>query len=111
MPRRREVPKRDVLPDPKFANQDVSKFVNVLMVSGKKSVAERIIYGAFEQIKAKAGNMDPLRVSAVLRVGRGEPARAEPGPDDRPEPRAAGPVLLQRLAVRAGRLSGRDLRE
>jgi len=64
MPRRREVPKRDVLPDPKFANQDVSKFVNVLMVSGKKSVAERIIYGAFEQIKAKAGK-DPLEVFSM----------------------------------------------
>ena len=64
MPRRREVPKRDVLPDPKFANQDVSKFVNVLMVSGKKSVAERIIYGAFEQIKAKAGKY-PLEVFSM----------------------------------------------
>lgn len=64
MPRRREVPKRDILPDPKFANQDVSKFVNVLMVSGKKSVAERIIYGAFDQIKAKAGK-DPLEVFSL----------------------------------------------
>ena len=43
MPRRREVPKRDILPDPKFGNVDVSKFVNVLMISGKKSVAERTI--------------------------------------------------------------------
>ena len=50
MPRRREVPKREILPDPKFGNQDVSKFVNVLMTSGKKSVAERILYGALEQI-------------------------------------------------------------
>ena len=64
MPRRREVPKREILPDPKFANQDVSKFVNVLMISGKKSVAERIIYGAFDQIKAKAGK-DPLEVFAL----------------------------------------------
>jgi small subunit ribosomal protein S7 len=47
MPRRREVPKREILQDPKFGSQEVSKFVNVLMVSGKKSVAERIIYGAF----------------------------------------------------------------
>lgn len=66
MPRRREVPKREILPDPKFGNQDVSKFVNVLMDSGKKSVAERIIYGAFDQIQAKAGK-DPLEVfSAAL---------------------------------------------
>ena len=51
MPRRREVPKREILQDPKFASQEVSKFVNVLMVSGKKSVAERIIYGAFDQVE------------------------------------------------------------
>jgi len=61
MPRRREVPKREVLPDPKFGSEDVSKFVNVLMTSGKKSVAERIIYGAFDQIKTKSGK-DPLEV-------------------------------------------------
>jgi small subunit ribosomal protein S7 len=41
MPRRREVPKREILPDPKFGNVDVAKFVNVLMTRGKKSVAER----------------------------------------------------------------------
>ena len=61
MPRRREVPKREILPDPKFGNQDVSKFVNVLMTAGKKSVAERIIYGALEQIVKKSGK-DPLEV-------------------------------------------------
>ncbi len=43
MPRRREVPKRDILPDPKFGSQDVSKFINVIMQSGKKAVAERIV--------------------------------------------------------------------
>lgn len=64
MPRRREVPKRDILPDPKFGNVDVSKFVNVLMESGKKSVAERIIYGAFDLIQAKSGK-DPLEVFAT----------------------------------------------
>ena len=64
MPRRREVPKREILPDPKFGNVEVSKFVNVLMESGKKSVAERIIYGAFDQIKAKSGK-DPLEVFAA----------------------------------------------
>ena len=64
MPRRREVPKREILPDPKFANTDVAKFINVLMDSGKKSVAERIIYGAFESI-AKKGGKDPLEVFMV----------------------------------------------
>ncbi len=61
MPRRREVPKREILPDPKFANVDVAKFVNVLMTRGKKSVAERIVYGAFDTIKTKSGK-DPLEV-------------------------------------------------
>ena len=61
MPRRREVPKREILPDPKFANIDVAKFVNVLMTRGKKSVAERIVYGAFDTIKTKSGK-DPLEV-------------------------------------------------
>ena len=64
MPRRREVPKREILPDPKFGNTDVAKFVNVLMLSGKKSVAENIIYGAFEHIAAKSGK-DPLEVFAT----------------------------------------------
>ena len=61
MPRRREVPKREILPDPKFSSQDVSKFINVLMTSGKKSVAERIMYGALEQIGKKSGK-DALEV-------------------------------------------------
>ncbi len=61
MPRRREVPKREVLSDPKFRNVDVAKFVNILMLSGKKSVAENIIYGAFDNIKNKSGK-DPLEV-------------------------------------------------
>jgi small subunit ribosomal protein S7 len=61
MPRRREVPKREILPDPKFGNQDVAKFMNVLMTRGKKSVAERIVYGAFDTIKSKSGK-EPLEV-------------------------------------------------
>ena len=61
MPRRREVPKREILPDPKFGNQDVSKFVNVLMTAGKKSVAERILYGALEQVEKKSGK-DPIEI-------------------------------------------------
>lgn len=55
MPRRREVPKREILPDPKFKSHEISKFVNVIMVNGKKSIAERILYGALEQIEAKTG--------------------------------------------------------
>ena len=53
MPRRREVPKREILPDPKFGNVEVSKFINVVMLDGKKAVAERIVYGALQQIEEK----------------------------------------------------------
>lgn len=61
MPRRREVPKREILPDPKFGSVELAKFMNVVMLSGKKAVAERIVYGAFEQIQTKSGK-DPLEV-------------------------------------------------
>ena len=70
MPRRREIPKREILPDPKYSSGDVAKFINVLMESGKKSVAERIVYGAFEQITRKGGK-DPLEVfTAALQNSR-----------------------------------------
>lgn len=61
MPRRREVPKREILPDPKYHNTELAKFVNVLMTRGKKSVAERIIYGALDQIEKKMGK-NPIEV-------------------------------------------------
>ena len=53
MPRRREVPKRDVLPDPKFGSVKITKFVNMIMKSGKKSVAETIMYNALDRINEK----------------------------------------------------------
>ena len=61
MPRRREVPKREILPDPKFNNVELAKFMNVVMTAGKKSVAENIVYSALEQI-GKKGGKDPLEV-------------------------------------------------
>ena len=61
MPRRREVPKRDILPDPKFGSIAVSKFMNAIMQDGKKSVAERIVYGAFDIVAQKTGK-EPLEV-------------------------------------------------
>jgi small subunit ribosomal protein S7 len=61
MPRRREIPKRVILPDPKFNHPEVAKFINVLMTRGKKSVAEGIVYRAFEAIKSKSGK-DPIEV-------------------------------------------------
>ncbi|MBN1474185.1 MAG: 30S ribosomal protein S7 [Syntrophaceae bacterium] len=53
MPRRREIEKRDILPDPKFSNKLVAKFINSLLKRGKKSVAESILYGAFDIIEKK----------------------------------------------------------
>jgi len=60
MPRRREVAKRASLPDPKFHNVLLTKFINTVMVEGKKSVAERIVYGALDVIKQKRPNEDSL---------------------------------------------------
>jgi small subunit ribosomal protein S7 len=59
MPRRRVAAKREVLPDPKFGSNLLAKFVNHVMESGKKSVAERIVYGALEIVKDKLGK-DPI---------------------------------------------------
>jgi small subunit ribosomal protein S7 len=59
MPRRRVVAKREILPDPKFGNVKLAKFMNHVMVSGKKSVAERIIYGALDIVNTRL-NKDPL---------------------------------------------------
>lgn len=81
MPRRREVEKRDVLPDPKFNNKLVAKFVNSLLKRGKKSVAESILYGAFDIVEKKlkeqpvelfekaVGNVKPVIEVKSRRVG------------------------------------------
>ena len=61
MPRRREVPKRVMLPDPKFKDQTVAKFINVIMLDGKKSIAEGIIYGALDIIQDR-GAEKPLDI-------------------------------------------------
>ena len=59
MPRRRVPEKREVLPDPKYGNQTLAKFMNHVMISGKKAVAERIVYGALDRVKERAGG-DPI---------------------------------------------------
>ena len=53
MPRRRVIAKRDILPDPKYHSQTVAKFINHVMVSGKKAVAERLVYGAMTRIEER----------------------------------------------------------
>lgn len=61
MPRRRVAAKREILPDPKFGNTVLAKFMNHVMISGKKSVAEKIVYGALDKIQERTGN-DPLEL-------------------------------------------------
>lgn len=61
MPRRRVIAKREILPDPKYGNSTLAKFINVVMKNGKKSVAERIVYGALDELSAR-GKGDPLKM-------------------------------------------------
>ena len=61
MPRRREVPKRVILPDPKFGDQQIAKFINMIMRSGKKATAERIMYYALDNIAGKS-SMEPVEL-------------------------------------------------
>ena len=61
MSRRRRAEKREVLPDPKFGDKVISKFMSSLMLSGKKSTSEKIIYGAFDRIE-KDSKQDPVNV-------------------------------------------------
>ena len=61
MPRRRVAAKREILPDPKFGNTILAKFMNHVMISGKKSVAEKIVYGALDTVASKSGN-DPIEM-------------------------------------------------
>ena len=61
MSRRHRAEKRDIIPDAKYGDQVIAKFMNSLMLDGKKSVAERIVYGAFDQIEGKVGQ-EPVAV-------------------------------------------------
>ncbi len=61
MPRRREVPKRRIQPDPKFGDRVLAKFINAMMLKGKKSIAERIVYDAFEIVENRTKE-EPLRI-------------------------------------------------
>lgn len=72
MPRRREIPKRDILPDPKYKDRTVAKFINIMMMNGKKSIAEKILYDALEMIRQR-GREDPVGVfnEAIEKVSPG----------------------------------------
>ncbi|MBF6059026.1 MULTISPECIES: 30S ribosomal protein S7 [Thiomicrorhabdus] len=71
MARRREIPKRQVLPDPKFGDTTLTKFVNMIMVSGKKAVAEKIVYDALDVLveRKKGGEQAVLLKEALDAVG------------------------------------------
>jgi len=62
MPRRREVPKRIILPDPKFGSEKLAKFINMVMKGGKKAVAERILYDALDTVTSKKDGVDPMEI-------------------------------------------------
>jgi len=71
MARRREIPKRQVLPDPKFGDVTLTKFVNMIMVSGKKAVAEKIVYDALDVLvdRRKGGEQAELLREALEAIG------------------------------------------
>ncbi len=62
MPRRREVPKRKINPDPKFGDRTLAKFMNVLMIRGKKSISEGIMYESFNYLAERGGGEEPLKL-------------------------------------------------
>jgi len=68
--RRRSAPKREILPDPKYGDLVLAKFVNILMLDGKKSVAEKIVYEALDVIESK-GNAEPIETfkQALEKIG------------------------------------------
>jgi len=60
--RRRKAQEKEILPDPKFNSKIVAKFINMVMLQGKKSVAEKIVYGAFDILKVQLNEQDALKI-------------------------------------------------
>ncbi len=95
MPRKGPIPKREILPDPKYGNLKLAKFVNNLMERGKKSTAEKIIYSALDEISSKA-KRDPLEIF--------EEALDQVGPHVEVKSRRVGGATYQvPLEVKSGR--------
>ncbi len=102
MPRRGGVPKRDVLPDPRYGDKVVTKVINQVMLDGKKAIAQRIVYNAFDIIKEKLGvephdyftqalnNLKPMLETKARRVGG----------SNYQVPLEVSPVRQQTLAIR-----------
>ena len=118
MPRRREVPKRRVAPDPKYGDRQVAKFMNVLMKAGKKSAAERIAYGALEIISERTGDeplrtfrraMDNIRPRLEVKSRRAGGATYQVPLEVRPD---RGTALAMRwIVLYARKRSGKSMRE
>ena len=109
MSRRHRAEKREVLPDPKFGDQIVTKFMNVLMVDGKKSAAEKIVYGAFDRISGRTGQegvqvvheaLENVRPQVEVRSRRVGGATYQVPVEVRPERREA---LAIRWLIKASR--------
>jgi len=118
MPRRREVPKRSIQPDPKYSDRMVGRFTNVIMRDGKKSVAERIVYGAFDVIESKTRNdplamfrraLDNIRPRVEVKSRRVGGATYQVPIEVRPE--RASSLAMRWLADYARARSGKSMRE
>ncbi len=72
MSRRKKAIKREILPDPKYKNLELAKFMNMIMVDGKKSIAEKIVYGALDTVEGK-GHEDPV-VALITALEKVQPA-------------------------------------
>jgi small subunit ribosomal protein S7 len=103
MPRRREVPKRRIIPDPKFKDKLVSKFTNTLMYSGKKATAEGILYGAFDVIEVFRKAVDNVKPKLEVKSRRVGGATYQVPVEVRPERRVA---LAMRWLVQYARDRG-----
>jgi small subunit ribosomal protein S7 len=118
VPRKGNVPKRDVLPDPIYNDKVVAKLINNIMIDGKKSIAQKICYGAFDIIREKTGK-DPLEVfeqalNNVMPVLEVKPRRVggatyQVPVEVRPERRQA--LALRWLVVYARERSERTMKE
>jgi len=118
MPRRREVPKRQIQPDPKYADRMVGRFTNVIMRDGKKSLAERIVYGAFNVIESKTRNdpqamfrraLDNIRPRVEVKSRRVGGATYQVPIEVRPE--RANSLAMRWLADYARARAGKSMRE
>ena len=118
MPRRREVPKRRIQPDAKFNDRMVGRFTNIIMLDGKKSVAERIVYGSFGIIESKTRNdplamfrraLDNIRPRVEVKSRRVGGATYQVPIEVRPE--RATSLAMRWLANYARSRSGKSMRE